>query len=121
MTILLFRLANVPDEEVQEIRELLQQNNIQFYETDAGFFRVGLDAIWLRDKSQLESARELMQAYQQQRRQRQQEIHAELVAEGKAPTAWQLFRVQPLRYLGLLLIIAFVLAISLLPFVFLMF
>ena len=119
MATLLFKLANVPDDEAQEIRDLLQQNDIHFYETDAGFFRVGLDAIWLRDKSQLETARELMQVYQQQRRQRQQEIHAELVAQGEALSAWQMFCAQPLRYLGLLLAIVFVLAISVLPFVFL--
>lgn len=121
MAILLFRLANVPEDEAHEIRELLENNEINFYETDAGFWRIGLDAIWLRDKAQLEQAHELVQAYQIERAQRQQAIHAQLVAQGEVVTAWELFLSQPLRYLGLLFAIVFVLALTLLPFILLMF
>ena len=59
MARLLFKLAQVPDDEAQEIRTLLNDHQITYYETDAGFFRVGLDAIWLADGTQEERAREL--------------------------------------------------------------
>lgn len=117
MAKLLFKLAQVPDDEAQEIRELLTREAIRFYETDAGFFRVGLDAIWLADAEQEERARELLLAYQQERNQRQQENYARLVEAGEAPNAWQLFCAQPLRFIALVVAIIFVASLTLLPFV----
>ncbi|AQT59152.1 hypothetical protein CBP51_16200 [Cellvibrio mixtus] len=117
MAKLLFKLAQVPDDEAQEIRELLTREAIRFYETDAGFFRVGLDAIWLADAEQEARARELLLAYQQERNQRQQENYARLVEAGEAPNVWQLFCAQPLRFIALVVAIIFVASLTLLPFV----
>ncbi|HEX7763895.1 MAG TPA: DUF6164 family protein [Cellvibrio sp.] len=117
MAKLLFKLAQVPDDEAQEIRELLTREAIRFYETDAGFFRVGLDAIWLADAEQEERARELLLAYQQERNQRQQENYARLVEAGEAPNVWQHFCAQPLRFIALVVAIIFVASLTLLPFV----
>lgn len=117
MAKLLFKLAQVPDDEAQEIRELLTREAIRFYETDAGFFRVGLDAIWLADAEQEARARELLLAYQQERNQRQQENYARLVEAGEAPNVWQHFCAQPLRFIALVVAIIFVASLTLLPFV----
>lgn len=117
MARLLFKLAQVPADEAQDIRDLLEREEIRFYETDAGFFRVGLDAIWLADASQEERARALLQAYQQQRLVQQQETYARLVEAGQAPNLWQHFCAQPLRFIALLVAIVFVVGLTLLPFV----
>lgn len=121
MATLLFRLTNVPDDEAHDIRQLLEENTIEFYETDAGFWRVGLDAIWLRDDAQAEQARELIRNYQIERTSRQQENYAQLVEQGKAPTLWQHFRAQPIRFVGFVIAIVFVLSLTLVPFLMLMF
>lgn len=118
---LLCRLNNVPDEEAQEIRELLAGNAIRFYETDAGFWRVGVDALWLPDDSQLDAARHLLADYQAQRSVQQQRIYGEILDQGQRQNFWQRLRAQPLRVLGLLVAIALVLGFSLLPFFLLMF
>ncbi len=120
MARLLFKLAQVPTDEAQDIRDLLEANNIHYYETDAGFFRVGLDAIWLPDGSQEEQARELILRYQQERRAQQQATYAQLVKAGEMPGFWQNFRAQPLRYLLLLCAIIFVAGITLVPFLMLL-
>jgi alpha-galactosidase len=117
MARLLFKLAQVPDDEAQEIRELLTREDIRFYETDAGFFRVGLDAIWLADAEQEVRARELLMAYQQERNLLQQENYARLVEAGQVPNIWQHFCSQPLRFIALVVAIVFVVALTLLPFV----
>lgn len=117
MARLLFKLAQVPDDEAQEIRDLLTREGIRFYETDAGFFRVGLDALWLADAEQEVQARELLTAYQQARNQSQRESYARLVEAGQAPGIWQHFCAQPLRFIALLAAIIFVAGITLLPFV----
>ncbi|MGV8835841.1 DUF6164 family protein [Cellvibrio sp.] len=117
MVRLLFKLAQVPDDEAQEIRTLLDEHQIHYYETDAGFFRVGLDAIWLADSTQDERARELIREYQAERAVRQQQNYAQLVEAGQVPSVWQHFCTQPLRFIAAALAIIFVAGLTLLPFV----
>lgn len=120
MARLLFKLAQVPDDEANEIRQLLDQNQIDYYETNAGLFRVGLDAIWLADGAQEERARALIQGYQAERASQAQENYAQLVAAGQAPSLWQHFCAQPVRFLLLVIAILFVLGITLVPFLMLL-
>jgi len=116
MATLLFKLQNVPDDEATDVRELLSENNIYFYETHAGFWRLGVDALWLPDDTQLEKARELLRHYQQERASRQQKIYADLVEQGQAPTLWQNFLTSPLRFVILMIAVFFVLTLTLAPF-----
>lgn len=120
MARLLFKLSNVPDDEAQDIRELLNNHDIHFYETNAGFFRVGLDAIWLADGTQEEQARELIRSYQAERVVRQQENYAQLVEVGQVPSVWQRFCAQPIRFIALVVAILFVAALTVVPFVMLL-
>ncbi len=117
MARLLFKLAQVPDDEAQEIRSLLDEHQIAYYETDAGLFRVGLDAIWLADGSREEEARTLIREYQAARAVRQQQNYAQLVEAGQAHGLWQHFCAQPLRFIALIIAIIFVAGLTLLPFV----
>ena len=66
MAILLFSLRGVPEDEVDEVRELLTEQNIDFYETSAGNWGMSMPALWLRDDAS-EKARYALNAYQQQR------------------------------------------------------
>ncbi|HWV14635.1 MAG TPA: DUF6164 family protein [Cellvibrio sp.] len=116
MAILLFRLNNVPDDEASDIRELLQAQDIYFYETHAGFWRLGVDAIWLVDDTHAEQARELIRDYQAQRAESQHKTYIELVEQGKAPTLWQNFCAAPVRFSALVIATLFILALTLLPF-----
>lgn len=116
VTTLLFKLNNVPDDEAEDLRQLLRDQDIYFYETNAGMWRVGLDAIWLPDESHLQQARALIDAYQRERALQQQQTYAELAARGEAPTLIQKIVAQPIRFLGFVLAIVFVLAVSVLPF-----
>jgi hypothetical protein len=115
MAILLFRLNQVPDDEAMDIRELLAANEIYFYETHAGFWRMGVDAIWLPDASAETQARELIAQYQHERTERQQQNHAQLVAQGEQVTLWKNLRAQPFRMLAAVLAVLFVLGLTLAP------
>jgi hypothetical protein len=116
MAILLFKLNNVPDDEAMDIRELLEANDIYFYETHAGMWRLGLDAIWLTDNTNEEKARELIKGYQAERSANEQKNYAELVESGQAPTLWQNFCHSPLRFVALIVAVIFVLSLTLAPF-----
>jgi hypothetical protein len=120
MARLLFKLAQVPDDEAAEIRALLDEHQIHYYETDAGFFRVGLDAIWLADGVQEEYARELILTYQAERAVRQQQNYAQLVEAGQVPSVWQHFCAQPIRFIAVTAAIIFVAGLTLIPFVMLL-
>lgn len=120
MARLLFKLAQVPDDEAAEIRALLDEHHIRYYETDAGFFRVGLDAIWLADNTQEQEARALIADYQQARSALQQQNYARLVEAGQVPSVWQHFCAQPVRFLLLVCAILFVAGLTLLPFLMLL-
>lgn len=67
MAHLLFRLRHVTDEEALEVRQLLDEQGFDVYETQAGFFRLGVDAIWLRNTAQREAAEAALAAYQEKR------------------------------------------------------
>lgn len=116
MAILLFKLNNVPDDEAMDIRELLKENDIYFYETHAGMWRLGVDAIWLVDQEVAEPARDLIRAYQAERTANQKKVYAELVEQGQAPTLWQNFCRSPLRFVMLIIAVFFVLTVTLAPF-----
>jgi hypothetical protein len=60
MSTLVFRLKYVPDEEADEIRQLLAENDIAFYETSAGRWQISMAGLWVKDKEQAIKARELI-------------------------------------------------------------
>lgn len=119
MAVLLFRLNNVPEEEAEEVRRLLDAHGFDTYETRAGFWGLGIAAIWLRDESQEAAARKVIDHYQQRLGERVRREHAELLASGQAPTLWRRLLHHPLRVLFLTALATAILALSLLPFVWL--
>lgn len=98
MAILLFSLRGIPEDEAYEVRELLTEHQIDFYETSAGNWGISMPALWLRDHSELEKARQLLNAYQQQRYAEQHEIYLQLKRTGRHKTLRRAFTEKPLLY-----------------------
>lgn len=71
MPALLFKLNQVPLDEAEEVRELLREQQIPFYETTQGFWGFSLGALWLADDQshKLQAAEQLIEQYQLQRQQ----------------------------------------------------
>lgn len=67
MATLVFRLKYVPDEEAEEIRQLLTDHDISFYETSAGRWQISMAGLWVKDKEQALQAIELIKADQMER------------------------------------------------------
>jgi len=86
MAILLFSLRQVPDDEADDIRDLLTENHIDFYETGAGNWGISMPAIWLHDEYEHEKSRHLIDIYQEQRRITIQTEYQELKQTGEANT-----------------------------------
>jgi hypothetical protein len=114
---LLFKLNGVPEDEAGEIRELLDEQHIDYYETDAGRFGISLAAIWLRDDTELQRAQELIDHYQQQRYRQARELYAQQLQDGTAETLMQRLWHHPIRSLLFIIAILAVLYFSTMPFV----
>lgn len=105
MAVLIFKLRHVPEDEAQEIRQLLHDNHIDFYETSAGVFNISMPGLWLKNEDQLEKARQLIDEYQQLRHNRARDEYALHLAQGTARTFWDMFKEAPVRYITILLAI----------------
>lgn len=92
MSLLLFSLRGVPDDEADEIRELLTEQAIDFYETPAGNWGVSMPALWLKNDAELATAQSLLNTYQQQRFITQRELYL----QAKPKTLSQAFVERPL-------------------------
>lgn len=111
MAKLLFRLRGVPDDEASEVRELLEANGIEYYETMAGNWGISMPGLWLRDESELLRARALLDDYQEQRARQARADWEEDLRTGRQPGQWQMICQQPLKaalYLAAASVILFI-------------
>ena len=117
MSILLFNLSSVPDDEAQDIRDLLIEHEIDFYETSAGILGFSLPGIWLKDETQLAKAKALIDEYQRQRQDRAREDYQHRGVTGHSRTIIDMFKEAPRRFIGYLLTIAIVIYFSIILFI----
>lgn len=114
---LLFRLRGVPEDEAEDVRALLAEHDIRYYETDEGNWKIAVPAIWLPDREQLPLARDLIRDYQRDRLDKARRSHQEQLEAGTAPTLWGRVREHPVRFLVYLAAAGIVLYLSIMPFV----
>lgn len=108
MARLLFRLKDVPDDEANAVRALLDAEGFDCYETEEGRWQVGLAAIWIRDDALFDEARAVIEAYETERYRE--------IREEQPLTFRENFLLHPLRFLMALLAVGLILLISLYPF-----
>lgn len=108
MAIQLYNLRNVPDDEAEQICQVLSQHDIDYYVTPSGNWGISSPGIWLRGDAQLEQARILIREYQAARQQSRKDQYK--------PTLAERIRENPLRYILYLAAIALVVYLSTAPF-----
>ena len=67
MSKLLFKMRHVPEDEARDVRDLLQKNNIEFFETFSGNWSISIPAIWVSRDDQYTEARKIIDLYQAER------------------------------------------------------
>ena len=60
MAKLIFKLKSVPEDEADDIKNLLADNKIDYYESPAGNWEISVHALWLNDESQSARAKQLI-------------------------------------------------------------
>jgi len=112
----LFALNGVPDDEAEDVRALLTAGEIDFYETPAGNWGISAPVIWLKDASQLDKARLLIDAYQRERQVRAREEYTQLKRAGRQRTIMDVIKENPLRFIVYLAAIVAIVYFSTKPF-----
>ncbi|NRB40804.1 MAG: hypothetical protein HRU20_20420 [Pseudomonadales bacterium] len=113
MAKLLCRLSHMPLDEKLDICELLDAQDIQYYETQAGFWGVGVAALWLSNPDQFDRALQKFDEYQVLRF---EQATQRCMDEGRPKDLWQVFCQKPILFTLCLLVIGGILAISIYPF-----
>jgi len=116
MTVQLFRLKNVPDDEAQDVRDLLIKNNIDYYETPPGNWGISMPAIWLNDDGQLKGAKLLIDQYQDERLTKARGEYEQIKKDGKHRTFVNELLDSPVQFVLYIGFVAVVLYFSIKPF-----
>lgn len=116
MPTLLLNLRHVPDDEADDIRRLFETHAIPVFETPPSRFGISAGAIWLADEARAAQARRLLDDYQDNRRSEARAAFDAARAEGEPTTFLQVLRLQPLRVVSALIVMAALVALCLLPY-----
>jgi len=116
MSKLLFKLNQVPDDEATDIRQLLHDNEIDFYETDSGRWGLGFAAVWLEQGQAFDQAKALIDQYQQQRSQKLRDNLQSEKEQGKQISKFAAFRQTPIRSSALLIFAGLLAYFTVIPF-----
>jgi hypothetical protein len=116
MSKLLLNLKMVLDDEADDVRAMLDEHGIPFYETAPSRWGISYGGIWVQEDRDLTRAKQLMADYQQQRRDRARAEHAAAVHDGTAETFMTVLRRDPARVvLTLLAILGLLGLVALVP------
>jgi len=118
MAKLLFKLNSVPEDEAEEVRLLLEQAEVDYYETSSGNWGLSFAAIWLKNEAQFEQASSLIDQYQSERYTRISQHHQSLKDSGDNLTYWQAFKQSPIKIPLAIIFVAVLFYFSTAPFFF---
>lgn len=112
MAKLLLNLRGIPDDEVADVRALLDAQHIAHYETRPSPWGISVGGIWIKDAADFALARSAFDDYERERGVRVRAEYAAAKQAGTAETIVSMLRDDPLRVvltvLGILIIVALV-------------
>lgn len=113
---LLCRLSQMPEDERLDICELLDDADIQYYETSAGFWGIGVAGLWLSDAGQYDEAQSMFDDYQHKRQELASQQSQKLAQQGFIVGLLTAFFHKPILSTITLLICLLILFLSVYPF-----
>ena len=115
MSKLLLNLRDVPDDEVDDVRAMLDAKQIAYYETPPSFWGISSGGIWVKEDADFAEAKRALDDYEQQRSVRVRAEYAAAKRAGTAETFLSVLRADPLRVALALLGILIALGLVALP------
>ena len=117
MAVKIFSLKGVPEDEAEDIRELLENNAVDFYETPGGNWGISMPALWIKDENEKERVKTLIDVYEKAREERGREAFVKEQEEGRTRSMLDVFLAQPLQLILYFLAVLAIGYLSLKPFV----
>ncbi|HKZ09705.1 MAG TPA: DUF6164 family protein [Rhodanobacteraceae bacterium] len=117
MSKLLLNLREVPDDEADDVRAMLDAKRIAYYETPPSFWGISSGGIWVTGDADFAEAKRALDDYERQRGDRIRAEYAAAKREGTAETFIGILRSDPMRVALALLGILIALALVALPIV----
>ncbi len=116
MAELIFKLHQVPDDEANDIRDLLTEHGIPFYETSAGTWGISLAAIWVHEKDHAQVGKQLIADYQRERYARVLQQRATETAQQTHSSWLDHWRQRPIKISAYIALIGIITYFSIRPF-----
>lgn len=116
MSVLIFRLRHVPEEEADAIRSLLDESQIDWFETTAGNWGIAMPGLWVKEDKDVQKARSIIDDYQQTLSITQRKLYEERQQAGEVSTFTQRIAQHPFRIAVIFLFCLFILYVSIHPF-----
>lgn len=116
MARILFRLRWVPEDEAEDVRDLLTERHIPWYETSAGRWGVSFPALWVTEDEDLPRARELLAAYQDERKNKIRAEQQQKAERGETETVFSRLLQRPVQGVAIVGVIALIMYFSISPF-----
>ena len=116
MSALIFRLRNVPEDEATQVRNLLDEHRIDWFETSAGNWGIGMPGLWVKDVDDAQRARTLIDTFQQELSSNERARFRELQKSGQAPTFIESIQARPFAMLAIFVFCLFIVYVSVNPF-----
>ena len=116
MAKLLLNYRGVPDDEIEQVRELLQRHGLEVYETKPNRWGISAGGIWIADDARYEEARALLDEYEAKRCESAQAEYRQRLEEGAVPSLLDRIGADPLRFVLYLIAAGLILYFSIKPF-----
>lgn len=105
-------MRDVPDDEADDIKALLESNSIDYFETFGGNWGISMPALWVKDKGQFSHARKIIDAYQVERTKRVESGDLDISENLDIKTLGDSFKKKPFHFISYWALIVIVLFIS---------
>ena len=112
MSKILFRLNGVPEDEIEDVSELLTEHDIDFYETPPGNWGISMPAIWIKEEEQFDKAKVLLETYQSERSMQVKNEMNRLKQAGEHKTFIDMFKQNPVNFILHLMVSLLVIYLS---------
>jgi hypothetical protein len=117
MAELLINLRNAPADEIDELIELLDSHQIDYYQTSGGSFGLSLPGLWVTKQEEYHRARPLIDQYQQERQLRFRALHQQQKDSNSHDTVWARLKRIPNRMITFSIMVLVVIVASIKPFI----
>lgn len=111
----LLNLRHVPDDEADDVRAMLDDSRIAYFETPPSFWGISAGGIFVKDDAVFDRAKALMDGYQSQRQARARAEYAMAVKDGTAETFQSQLRAEPARVVLTLIAIVLLIVLMAVP------